>query len=111
MAPLAESLAAAAAIVARVAAGRSLSAEIERAGTEPNEARAALVDLCYGTLRRYGRSQALVKALSSRAQITDPQVEALLWCALYALEGGRYAEYTVVDQAARRRSIHQAGCQ
>ena len=101
MAPLAESLAAAATIVARVAAGRRLSAEIERADSEANEARAALLDLCYGTLRRYGRSQALVKALSSRAQITDPQVEALLWCGLYALEGGRYAEYTVVDQAAR----------
>ena len=27
--------------------------------------------------------------------------QALLWCALYALESGRYAEYTVVDQAVR----------
>jgi 16S rRNA (cytosine967-C5)-methyltransferase len=101
LAPLAESLAAAATLVARVAAGRSLSAEIERAGSEAAEARGALIDLCYGTLRRYGRSQALVKALSSRAQVTDPLVEALLWCALYALESARYAEYTVVDQAAR----------
>ena len=101
MAPLAESLRAAATIVARVAAGRSLSAEIERADAEASEARAALIDICYGTLRRYGRSQALVKALASRAQGTDPLVEALLWCALYALESGRYADYTVVDQAAR----------
>ena len=101
MAPLAESLAAAAAVVARVAAGRSLSAEMERAAAEASEARAALTDLCYGTLRRYGRSQALVRELSSRAQGTDPAVEALLWCAFYALESGRYAEYTVVDQAAR----------
>jgi 16S rRNA (cytosine967-C5)-methyltransferase len=38
--------------------------------------------------------------LSERA-VTNPQVEALLWCALYALESGRYAEYTVVDQAVR----------
>lgn len=102
MAPLAEALAAAAALVARVAAGRSLTAELERgAGIAPPAARAALIDLCYGTLRRYGRSQAIVAALSRHAAATDAQVEALLWCALYALESGRYADYTVVDQAAR----------
>ena len=102
MAPLAEALAAAAALVARVATGRSLSAELERAGEESAPAsRAALTDLCYGTLRRYGRSQAIVAALSRRAGATDPLVEALLWCAFYALESGRYADYTVVDQAAR----------
>ncbi len=102
MAPLAEALAASAVLVARVAEGRSLSAGFERSSgaTHPG-ARAALTDLCYGTLRRYGRLQALVSALSRRAGATDPQVEALLWCALYALESGRYADYTVVDQAAR----------
>jgi 16S rRNA (cytosine967-C5)-methyltransferase len=100
LAPLAEALAAAAASVARVAAGRSLSAELERAGRDPG-AHAAQADLCYGTLRRYGRSQAIVTALSRRAGTTDRLVEALLWCSFYALESGRYAEYTVVDQAAR----------
>ena len=102
LAPLAEALAAAAALVARVAAGRSLSAELERVERDPMDgSRAALADLCYGTLRRYGRSQAIVAALSRRAGTTDPLVEALLWCSFYALESGRYAEYTVVDQAAR----------
>ncbi len=100
LAPLAEALAAAAALVARVAAGRSLSAELERADRDPG-AHAAQADLCYGTLRRYGRSQAIVAALSRHAGTTDRLVEALLWCSLYALESGRYAEYTVVDQAAR----------
>jgi 16S rRNA (cytosine967-C5)-methyltransferase len=100
LAPLAEALAAAAALVARVAAGRSLSAELERAERNPGS-HAAQADLCYGTLRRYGRSQAIVTALSRRAGTTDRLVEALLWCSLYALESGRYAEYTVVDQAAR----------
>ena len=110
MAPLAEALAAAAALVARVAAGRSLSAELERAGPDPLDgSRAALADLCYGTLRRYGRSQAIVSALSRRAATTDPLVEALLWCAFYALESGRYAEYTVVDQAARACVAMQRG--
>ena len=111
MAPLAEALAAAAALVARVAAGRSLSAELQRAGEEsPAVARAALADLCYGTLRRYGRSQAIVAALSRRAGAADPLVAALLWCALYALESGRYADYTVVDQAARAcTALQRAG--
>ena len=43
----------------------------------------------------------MVAALSRRAGASDPLVEALLWCAFYALESGRYADYTVVDQAAR----------
>jgi 16S rRNA (cytosine967-C5)-methyltransferase len=108
LAPLAEAFAAAAALVARVAAGHSLSAALERAGdgSEP-VARAAVADLCYGTLRRYGRSQALVAALSSRPGSADPLVEALLWCAFYALESGRYADYTVVDQAARACGLLQ----
>lgn len=102
MAPLADAFCAAAPIVARVAAGRSLSAGFERAEAAVlPAARAAVADLCYGTLRRYGRSQAIVAALSRRAAAIEPVVEALLWCALYALESGRYAEYTVVDQAAR----------
>lgn len=102
MAPLAEALAAAAARVARVAAGRSLSVELQAAGEGAAAgSRPALIDLCHGTLRRYGRSQAIVAALSRRGTQAEPQVEALLWCALYALDSGRYAEYTVVDQAAR----------
>ena len=110
LAPLAEALAAAAALVARVAHGRSLSAELERVDRDPQDgSRAALADLCYGTLRRYGRSQAIVGALSRRAGATDPLVEALLWCSFYALESGRYAEYTVVDQAARACMALQRG--
>jgi 16S rRNA (cytosine967-C5)-methyltransferase len=105
LAPLAEALASAAALVARVAAGRSLSAELQRVaedGAESTSAeRGALADLCYGTLRRYGRSQAIVAVLSRRAGASDPLVESLLWCAFYALESGRYADYTVVDQATR----------
>lgn len=98
---LADALQAAAGIVARVASGRSLSAELERVGDEGiGASRAALIDLSHGTLRRFGRSQAIVRALSRQDQ-GDPLVEALLWCALYALESGRYAQYTVVDQAVR----------
>jgi 16S rRNA (cytosine967-C5)-methyltransferase len=88
---LAAALAEAALLVAGVAAGRSLAGE----ALAP-----AVLDLTHGTLRRYGRLPALVQALSRRGR-PDPLVEALLWCALYALESSRYADYAVVDQAVR----------
>jgi len=95
----------AAALVARVAAGKSLSGEIERRASESLVvSRAALLDLCHGTLRRYGRVQQIVALLSRRGR-PDALVEALLWCAIYALESGRYADYTVVDQAVRACSL------
>jgi 16S rRNA (cytosine967-C5)-methyltransferase len=98
---LAEALRDAALVVARVAAGASLAEEFERLAEEgASTPRAALIDLTHGTLRRYGRVQAIVRQLSRRGE-GDALVEALLWCALYALESGRYAEYTVVDQAVR----------
>ncbi len=97
---LAVSLAEAARIVASVAAGRSLSAELERAGETGDAPRASLIDLTHGTLRRYGRVQAIARILSKRRSI-DPVVEALLWCAFYALDSARYAHYTIVDQTVR----------
>lgn len=94
-ADLAPALAEAASAVARVAAGRSFDDAFERRAE-----RGALLDLCYGTLRRYGRVQAIVQALSRKGP-PAPGVQALLWCSLYALDSGRYAAYTVVDQAVR----------
>ncbi|MEA3191984.1 MAG: rRNA (cytosine967-C5)-methyltransferase [Betaproteobacteria bacterium] len=96
IAALAPALADAARVVSRVAAGRSLAQELDGAGRTTT--RAALLDLTHGTLRRFGWVQAIVRELSHRDK-TDAQVESLLWCALYALESGRYAPYTVVDQA------------
>ena len=98
IAALAPALADAARVVSRVAAGRSLADELD--GTAHATSRAALLDLTHGTLRRYGRVQAIVRELSHRGN-ADAQLQALLWCALYALESGRYAPYTVVDQAVR----------
>jgi len=98
---LAQALREAAAMLARVAAGRSLSGELALFDeAQAAVSRAALIDLTHGTLRRYGRVQAIVRELSRRGR-PDALVEALLWCSLYALESGRYAEYTVVDQAVR----------
>jgi 16S rRNA (cytosine967-C5)-methyltransferase len=98
---LATALRDSASVVARVAAGASLAAEFERFADEGAPTpRPVLIDLTHGTLRRYGRVQAIVRELSHRGR-GDATIEALLWCSLYALESGRYADYTVVDQAVR----------
>ncbi|MGQ0650846.1 MAG: 16S rRNA (cytosine(967)-C(5))-methyltransferase RsmB [Betaproteobacteria bacterium] len=100
-AALAPALRDAARVVARVANGRSLNDAYDEAlPAGAGSARAAVIDLTHGTLRAYGRVQAAVKALSKRGQ-AQPRVEALLWCALHALDSGRYQPYTVVDQAVR----------
>ena len=97
---LAGAIAQAARVVAGVAAGRSLSAELERAMEEQDASRASLLDLTHGTLRRYGRVQAISRILSKRGG-TEPLVEALLWCAFYARDSARHTDYTIVDQAVR----------
>jgi 16S rRNA (cytosine967-C5)-methyltransferase len=102
-AALAPALRDAARMVARVASGRSLADQFSRVA-EAESPRAALLDLTHGTLRRYGLVQGIVAALSRRGP-PDPVVQALLWCALYALQSGRYAEYTVVDQAVRATAL------
>ena len=100
-AALAPALCGASRIVARIAAGASFAQErVALDGAARDGSRAALVDLVHGTLRRYGRVHAISRALSSRGR-PEPALESLLWCSIYALESGRYAEYTVVDQAVR----------
>ncbi len=99
-ATLAPALRDAARMVARVASGRSLADQFSRGAEAGESPRAALLDLTHGTLRRYGLVQGIVAALSRRG-LPDPLVQGLLWCALYALQSGRYADYTVVDQGVR----------
>lgn len=60
--------------------------------------RGAVMDMTYGTLRRYGRGDVLVDALAHRGT-PDPEIRALLLCALYAIESESYAEHVAVDQA------------
>jgi 16S rRNA (cytosine967-C5)-methyltransferase len=104
-AELAPALAAAARAVASVASGHSLSEAMQRRAEQADESlRGAQADLCYGTLRAYGRVQAIVAALS-RKGAPEPRLQALLWCALAALDAGRHAPYTVVDQAVRAAAL------
>ncbi len=62
--------------------------------------RGAVMDMVYGTLRRYGRGDALVDMLAHRGT-PDPAIRAVLLCALNAIETGAYAEHVAVDQAVR----------
>jgi 16S rRNA (cytosine967-C5)-methyltransferase len=103
-AALAPALRDAARTVARVAAGKSLSEAFEEGS---DSSRAAVIDLTHGTLRAYGRVHARVKALSKKGE-PQPQVQALLWCALHALDSGRYQAYTVVDQAVAACNLLEA---
>ncbi|MFM9979577.1 MAG: 16S rRNA (cytosine(967)-C(5))-methyltransferase RsmB [Burkholderiales bacterium] len=86
-------------IVARVAAGDSLAANPSWSGAE-GPMRGALMDMVFGTLRRYGRGDALVDQLAHRGT-PDSQVRALLLCALYAIESSSYAGHVAVDQAVK----------
>jgi 16S rRNA (cytosine967-C5)-methyltransferase len=97
-ADLAESLSRASRVLAHVLEGRSVADERE----PPKDAatRAAVLDLVHGALRRYGRDDAALRVLSARGQVA-PDLRALLLASLAALASGRYAEYTVVDQAVR----------
>lgn len=89
---LAESLADASRIVARVAAGESLSSVRAQGPLRP-----AVLDLVYGSLRDFGRGAVLIDALTDRAP-PDPIVRALLLVSLRGLQSGR-AAHVLVSQA------------
>ncbi|NJN40180.1 MAG: 16S rRNA (cytosine(967)-C(5))-methyltransferase RsmB [Gammaproteobacteria bacterium] len=89
---LAEDLADASRVVARIAAGESLSSVRERGALRP-----AVLDLVYGTLRDFGRGALLIDALAERVP-SDPVVHALLLVSLRGLRAGR-AEHVLVSQA------------
>lgn len=85
--------------MARVAGGGSLASESTGFGTE-GALRGATMAIVYGTLRRYGRGDAILAALAHRG-VPDTKVRALLLCALYAIESSSYAGHVAVDQAVR----------
>lgn len=82
--------------VAGVLGGASLSAS-DLQGLVPIELRRDVHDLVYGTLRRYGAGDALLRLLADRDP--DPEVRALLLVALYRLQSRPDSEHVVVDQA------------
>lgn len=95
-------------VVAQVAAGHSLAAHPAGEGND-GPMRGAVIDMVYGTLRRYGRGDALIDALAHRGT-PDPGIRALLLCALYAIESTHYAAHVAVDEAVRAcTGLHKPG--
>jgi 16S rRNA (cytosine967-C5)-methyltransferase len=95
--PLAESLHAAAGLIAAVIAGRNFDAVLARAGLV-GHVRAATMDLAYSTLRAFGRGDFLLGQLIERP-LPDPEVRSLLLVALTRLEARPEDSHTTVDQA------------
>lgn len=85
--------------VGRVLAGRSLASQPAGFGLQ-GALRGATMDMVYGTLRRHGRGDAILARLA-RKGVPDPEIRALLLCALHAMESGQYAHHVAVDQAVR----------
>jgi 16S rRNA (cytosine967-C5)-methyltransferase len=98
---LAPAMAAAAAVVADVFAGRSLdkawaagAARRRAPGAHPG----AVQDLVYGALRQYGRGDFLLGRLL-RTPVAEPRIRGLLLAALYRLEARPEDAHTTVNQA------------
>jgi len=84
--------------------GRNLNQVLDQVQQTRSEAaigqRAALQDLSYGTLRFYGRLQAVLKQLLHKP-LNDERLRYLLLVALYQLQYGKSAQHAVVDHAVR----------
>lgn len=93
--------------IGRVLAGHNLTQALDELWrTHPeltSQQRAATQDLSYGTLRYYGRLEALLQPLLARP-LDDERVYCLLLAALYQLEYGKASEYAVVDHAVKAAS-------
>lgn len=83
-------------VVTAVHSGQSLADGL--LAKVPWEARPAVQDLVYGSLRQYGRGDFLLGRLLDRP-LAVPVVHALLLAALYRLETWPDNPHTVVDQA------------
>ncbi len=89
----------AAALVAAVEGGSSLTEALSRADLrDAGPARALVHELAYGTLRHLGRLDAIVRRLAAKP-VADREVALLLDVALYQLVHTRAPDFAVVDQA------------
>ncbi len=91
------SLLLAARVLAAVYGGKSLNEALSLLGTEPM-ARAAVQDIAYGVLRRYGWGEFILGRLMVRP-LSHGETRALLLAALYRLDTRPDAAAMVVNQA------------
>jgi 16S rRNA (cytosine967-C5)-methyltransferase len=88
--------------VATVLSGTSLNAAFDsvwRCSRQLTASeRGAIQDICYGTLRHFGKLKAVLDQLAPKP-ISSPELRTLLLAALYQLEYSEAAPYAVVDSA------------
>ena len=85
--------------VVRVHEGATLPAALAAvADGAPTRGHALVQELAYGTLRYWGRLEALVQALAGR-RVTPPVLAALVAVALYQLDHTQAPAFAVVDRA------------
>ena len=88
--------------VARVLAGETLPSALAAVAPDGGEGagrrRALVQELAYGTLRHWGKLDALVRLLAAKP-FSDPVLATLVEVALYQLEHTRAPSFAVVDHA------------
>jgi 16S rRNA (cytosine967-C5)-methyltransferase len=70
--------------------------------------RGALQDLCYGTLRHYGKLAFMLGKLMQRPS-RDANLQHLLLVALYQIEFSKAQQHVIVDQAVNAAKLLNAG--
>ena len=87
---------------------QALAIVFAQSGALP-QARGAIQDIAYRTMRQLGRSEALIGLMTSKAP-EPPMLAGLLACALSLMvapdDAQPYEEFTVVDQAVACASAH-----
>jgi 16S rRNA (cytosine967-C5)-methyltransferase len=91
-------------VIGGVLSGRSLDSELaalwRRHSALTMQQRAAIQDVCFGSLRFLGRLDALLQTLLDKP-LQDEKLRCLLRVTLYQLEYTRAAPHAVVDHAVR----------
>jgi 16S rRNA (cytosine967-C5)-methyltransferase len=90
--------------IGQVLGGRNLTQALDQLWREHSQLtpqqRATVQDLSYGTLRHYGRLNAILNQLIEK-RLEDEAVRCLLLAGLYQLEYGKASAYAVVDHAVK----------
>ncbi len=90
--------------IVRVHAGATLPAALAAvADGAPTRGHALVQELAYGTLRHWGRLEALVRSLASRH--LDPPLTALVAVALYQLDHTQAPAFAIVDRAVEAAGL------
>ncbi|BBF87886.1 ribosomal RNA small subunit methyltransferase B [Aquitalea magnusonii] len=94
----------AAEVLGQVESGRTLTEALakaqQQAGDMTPQARAALQDISYGSLRQLARLRFWLRRLVPKA-LPEPQLERVLLVALYQLVYTRAADYAIVNEAVK----------